>query len=65
MKGHLDRPAVLQCVTKKSLRGVPLPVRVRGPLDLFFGFAIGPHRLEAQDTGFSSLVRGFKSPWGR
>jgi hypothetical protein len=23
-----------------------------------------PHRLEDQDTGLSSLVQGFESPWG-
>ena len=25
---------------------------------------MGPHRLEAQDSGFSRRQQGFKSPWG-
>lgn len=29
------------------------------------GEETGPHRLEAQDTSFSSSVHGFESHWGR
>ena len=40
-------------------------VKFRAPLVPRSGISTSPHRLEAQDTGFSSLVQGFKSPWGR
>ena len=47
------------------LQGQALSASLRGPLVQELGISVRPHRLEAQDTGFSSLVRGFKSPWGR
>lgn len=38
-----------------------LTVRACGPMIP----PLRPHRLEAQDTGFSSREQGFESPWGR